>query len=261
LSRPQAVLEVQAAVDRWRADVARRAARDVSVVGSSRLFSPAVPGLLPPDALVGADLRVGQRGVYAKAYGIVPCGAKCTVVGIYGHRPGRLVELLLDEDSFSATGCGGRVPPMRGVHAPASFFMPLAPSVNGKAVERSAAAQKQNGSVEVPAAQSEDLARPKAAADPGAEAAPAQQGASTCPGRSSPQTGSKASSPEVPPAELQQGGGRGEPPELARSKTTTCALEGKDRAVNGDSKRPGGGDDVDWEGAFHKLLTLGPRRP
>ena len=58
--------------------------------------------------------------MYFKPQGLVPCGAKGTIVGIYGNDATQELELLLDEDNFGATDLHGRAPAGRGFKGPAA---------------------------------------------------------------------------------------------------------------------------------------------
>mmetsp|Transcript_81967 Transcript_81967/g.171536 ORF Transcript_81967/g.171536 Transcript_81967/m.171536 type:complete len:1395 (-) Transcript_81967:280-4464(-) len=98
------------------------------VQGSKRLFSPLDEGERPPKIHMRCPeggFELGQRGCYVKAYGLLPVGAKGTVIGVWNSGGSQELEILLDEDSFSATNRQGRTPAMRGVQVPAEAFMPL----------------------------------------------------------------------------------------------------------------------------------------
>merc|ERR1712242_219790 len=91
-----------------------------------------------------AGIAIGQRGIYIKTYGKVPCGSWGTVVGIFGQGDTREIELLLDDDSFSASNLSGRAPDMRGLQIPLEDFLPIvADSSAGSAYTQSSWAAKQ----------------------------------------------------------------------------------------------------------------------
>ncbi|CAE8603451.1 unnamed protein product [Polarella glacialis] len=124
------VLEVVEAVDKAIARLASSTETE-TVRGYRRLYKAEDAGSRPPAELFpGEDLMVGQRGIYIKPHGLVPCGAKGTIIGIYGSGASQEVELILDEDSFGGTDLHGRSLPMRGLQVPSSAFLPLFPRLN-----------------------------------------------------------------------------------------------------------------------------------
>jgi hypothetical protein len=99
----------------------------------------------PPSHLLfrpGDAITVGLRGVYVKPSGLVPCGTRCTVVGVYScvtwdSQPAEsTLEVVLDHDSFGAGDLQGRAPAMRGLQIMASAFMPVPPRVGEIKAER-----------------------------------------------------------------------------------------------------------------------------
>jgi len=100
--------------------------------------APPPPALMPKRP---ADLVLGQRGMYMRAGGQVPCGTWGTVVGIYGLGAvaSCTIEFLLDEDSFSGSELNGRTPPMRGLLIRLGDFLPANASA-GKSKNKNQAA-------------------------------------------------------------------------------------------------------------------------
>merc|ERR1719499_2218431 len=124
---PENILAVRSAVDAFR-ERETRAPLKVTVDKQEHLHS--IDGYKgPPPTHLWTRLldqvSVGQRGVYIKTYGKVPCGSCCTVVGVFGQGGGRELELLLDDDSFSASDLCQRAPDMRGLQVPVEDFLPI----------------------------------------------------------------------------------------------------------------------------------------
>eukprot|EP00929_Paragymnodinium_shiwhaense_P028631 TRINITY_DN16564_c0_g2_i1.p1 TRINITY_DN16564_c0_g2~~TRINITY_DN16564_c0_g2_i1.p1 ORF type:complete len:1330 (-),score=275.70 TRINITY_DN16564_c0_g2_i1:306-4229(-) len=98
------------------------------VSGEANLFRPEAACCRPPSEFMlrsHDSLELGERCVYMKVEGVVPCGSKCTVVAVYRSGEKQSVDVVLDEDSFSATDLHGRTPSSRGVHVEAKLLMPL----------------------------------------------------------------------------------------------------------------------------------------
>merc|ERR1712060_305787 len=92
-------------------------------------------------------MSIGQRCIYIKPHGLVPVGAKATVLGIYGVGDVQEVEMLLDRDSFGATSLHGRTPAMRGVMAPVSAVMPIPQFGSERATSSGRGRRANNGRV------------------------------------------------------------------------------------------------------------------
>merc|ERR1712070_660956 len=111
------------------------------IKGHKRVYKAEDSGSRPPAEFfpsTGEDLMVGQRVVHIKPNGLVPCGTKGTVVGIYGTGHAQQLELLLDEDSFGANDLHGRTNAMRGLRGNTSAFMPLQPRLSHAPYSREA---------------------------------------------------------------------------------------------------------------------------
>jgi len=144
---PGAISEVARAVDRSAEEadlICRSGGSSVSVVrGHGRLFRAEDAGSRPSADLLArpGEVSVGERGVYVKAFGVVPVGSRATVIGVYGTGASQEFEILLDEDNFSASDCQGRTPAMRGLLVAQSAFMPL--NATAAATAKSSRAQPQ----------------------------------------------------------------------------------------------------------------------
>eukprot|EP00931_Biecheleriopsis_adriatica_P022183 TRINITY_DN14325_c0_g2_i3.p1 TRINITY_DN14325_c0_g2~~TRINITY_DN14325_c0_g2_i3.p1 ORF type:complete len:1344 (+),score=322.66 TRINITY_DN14325_c0_g2_i3:78-4034(+) len=120
-------------VDTALAALRTREPKVESIVGLQNLYKAEDAGSRPPAELMpaaGEELAVGQRGIYIKPNGLVACGAKGTIIGVYGSGAEQELELILDEDSFGSNDLKGRAPAMRGLQVPASAFMPLFPRLD-----------------------------------------------------------------------------------------------------------------------------------
>lgn len=131
----QTVAEITAIVDEATSRLHGRPKKVESVFGYKSLYKAEDAGSRPPQELYEGFVNVGQRGIYVKPNGLIPCGAKGTVIGVYTSGPHAQaqqdLEILLDEESFGATDLNGRTPPMRGIQIPNSSFLPLFPRIGG----------------------------------------------------------------------------------------------------------------------------------
>eukprot|EP00930_Biecheleria_cincta_P035087 TRINITY_DN24164_c0_g1_i1.p1 TRINITY_DN24164_c0_g1~~TRINITY_DN24164_c0_g1_i1.p1 ORF type:complete len:1328 (+),score=249.02 TRINITY_DN24164_c0_g1_i1:89-4072(+) len=126
----ESITQVVKSVDSALAKLQSRPRQKQTLRGLQGLYKAEDAGSRPPAELFPTareSLAVGQRGVYIKPHGLIPCGAKGTIIGVYGSGALQELELFLDEDSFGATDLRGRTPPMRGIQVPAATFMPLLP--------------------------------------------------------------------------------------------------------------------------------------
>lgn len=133
---PSSIAAIVAAVDDMQLKSRNRQLPEEKVRGYKRLYKAEDLGSRPPAELLpsaGNSLFLGQRVVYFKPQGLVPCGAKGTIVGIYGSDATQELELLLDEDNFGATDLHGRAPAGRGFKGPSAGFMPLHPWLDATA--------------------------------------------------------------------------------------------------------------------------------
>merc|ERR1719422_1194173 len=141
----ESVAEVRELVDSFHAKPVGGGVK--VVLGQEHLHSIAdrypPPTHVWPKRLEG--IAIGQRGVYIKTYGKVPCGSWGTVVGIFGQCGTQEIELLLDDDSFSASDLCGRAPDMRGLQIPLEDFLPIVAdrSAGGACTQSSWAAEQQ----------------------------------------------------------------------------------------------------------------------
>jgi len=122
---PSGIEEIQKAVDRHNQELASRPVQHEHVRGYKRLYKAEDAGSRPPSELLSDEIAIGHRGIFIKANGLVPCGSKSTVIGVYGSGQSAELELLLDEDHFGGTDLCGRTTQMRGLQVPISSFMPL----------------------------------------------------------------------------------------------------------------------------------------
>lgn len=127
---PATISEIALAVDEVYKRMVSRPAENLIIKGCSNIYRAEDQGSCPAPGLLSRcqELELGQRVVYIKPHGLVPCGAKGTLVAIYGTGVLQECEVLLDEDSFGSTNLHGRAPSMRGTRALCSSFMPLPPS-------------------------------------------------------------------------------------------------------------------------------------
>lgn len=126
--QPESIGKVYQVVERLYTKMDVSKAQFVRIRGQERLYRAEGHPTQPPARLVpkkAEDVSVGQRGIYIKTGGLVPCGSKGTIIGIYSSASGCELEILLDCDSFSASDLCGRAPPLRGVQIPLEAFMPV----------------------------------------------------------------------------------------------------------------------------------------
>jgi hypothetical protein len=128
---PATIAEIASAVDAVYERVLSRPLQSTRIRGCKHLYRAEDPGSRPPAELLpqNQELTLGQRVVYIKPHGLVPCGAKGTLVAVYGTGALQECEVLLDEDSFGSTNLHGRVASMRGIRATCVSFMPLQPMI------------------------------------------------------------------------------------------------------------------------------------
>lgn len=130
---PQGIAEIVRALERVYKAHAKRPVQTELVCGSHNFCKAENAGSQASAGFFSSrGVEIGQRGIYIKPRGIVPCGVKGTVIGVYEVDQTQQLELILDEDNFGASDLHGRATAMRGVLVSMANFMPLPRIENAK---------------------------------------------------------------------------------------------------------------------------------